>query len=152
MNKRTAKELLISYLENINYPDAVVELFADDATIELPYLKSLGMRWQWQGKQTLHDFLKGLPVMFPGFEFENIRVHIDTLDQVFGEYDASCIVASTGLAYHQSYMGWLVAENGKIKLLREGLDLAVAARTVFPNEVQALEMLKFRNKYQIQCQ
>ena len=135
---KTAKELLLGYLESINDPDKAIELFADDATIELPYLASLGLPWQWHGKETIRKFLANLPKTFPGFGFSNIRIHIDTPDQAFGEYDAHCKVAATGRAYNQAYMGRLVAENGKIKLLREALDLAQVAKSMFPNGVADL--------------
>jgi ketosteroid isomerase-like protein len=132
---KTARELLLGYLASINDPDKAIELFADDATIELPYLASLALPWQWQGKETIHKFLGNLPKTFPGFRFSNIRIHIDTPDQAFGEYDAHGKVASTGRAYDQTYMGRLVAEDGKIKLLREALDMAQVAKSMFPNGV-----------------
>ncbi len=135
---RTAKELLSAYLENINDADKCIELFADDATLELPYLKSLGRPWQWSGREVLHNFLKNLPKSFIGFRFENIRIHIDTPDQTFGEYDVNCTVAATGRQYHQTYMGWLVAENGKIKLLHEALDMVQVAKSMFPGGVADL--------------
>jgi ketosteroid isomerase-like protein len=135
---KTAKELLLDYLENINNPDKAIELFADDATIELPYLAGLGLPWQWHGKETIHKFLENLPKTFPGFAFSNIRIHIDTPDQAFGEYDAHCKVASTNRAYNQAYMGRLVAENGNIKLLREALDMTQVAKSMFPNGIADL--------------
>jgi len=134
----TAKDLLLGYLENINDADKAIELFADDATIELPYLKSLGLPWQWHGKEVIYNFLKNLPKTFPGFEFQNIRIHIATHDQVFGEYDVHCTASSTGRTYDQTYMGRLVAENGKIKLLREALDMVQVAKSMFPNGVTDL--------------
>ena len=134
----TAKDLLLGYLENINDADKAIELFADDATIELPYLKSLGLPWQWHGREVIYNFLKNLPKTFPGFEFQNIRIHIDTPDQVFGEYDVHCKASSTGRIYDQTYMGRLVAENGKIKLLREALDMVQVAKSMFPNGVTDL--------------
>jgi ketosteroid isomerase-like protein len=139
---KTAKELLLGYLENINDPNKAIELFADDATIELPYLASLGLPWQWHGKETIRKFLENLPKTFPGFAFSNIRIHINTPDQAFGEYDAHCKVASTGRAYNQTYMGRLVAESGKIKLLREALDMAQVAKSMFPNGVADLQEKK----------
>ncbi|TDN36821.1 nuclear transport factor 2 family protein [Hymenobacter sp. UV11] len=135
---KTAKELLLSYLGGIHDSDKAIELFADDATIEMPYLASLGLPWQWQGKETIRKFLANLPKTFPGFGFSNIKIHIDTPDQVFGEYDAHCQVASTNRAYNQTYMGRLVAENGKIKLLREALDMAQVAKSMFPNGIADL--------------
>jgi len=135
---KTAKELLIAYLQNINNADEAITLFADDATIELPYLNSLGLPWQWSGKETLYKFLQNLPKTFPGFQFKNIQLHIDTPDQAFGEYEVECTVASTGRPYHQHYMGRLVAKEGKIVLLREALDLAQVAKSLFPDGVAAL--------------
>ncbi len=135
---KTAKELLLGYLENINNPDKAIELFAEDATIELPYLASLGRPWQWQGKKVLYNFLKNIPRTFPGFAFQNIQIHIDTPDQAFGEYDVHCTVAATGRPYDQTFMGRLVAENGKIKLIREALDMVQVAKSMLPNGVTDL--------------
>ena len=132
MSTKTAKELLVAYLENIGNPDTVIELFADDAAIELPYLKSLGMPWQMKGKDVILEFLQNLPTMFPGFKFENVQILIDTPDQVFGEYDVHCTNGKTVLPYDQSYMGRLVAGNGKIKLLREALNMAEVTKSFFP--------------------
>ncbi len=36
-------------------------------------------------------------------------------------------MTETGKIYRQTYAGLLIAENGKIKLLREALDTAAAA-------------------------
>lgn len=135
---KTAKELLLDYLQYIDQADKAIELFAEDATIELPYLASLGLPWQWHGKEVLYQFLKNLPKTFPGFAFQHIRIHIDTPDQAFGEYDVACTVAATGRPYHQTYMGRLVAENGKIKLLREALDMVQVAKSMFPDGVADL--------------
>ncbi|WP_020604615.1 nuclear transport factor 2 family protein [Spirosoma spitsbergense] len=132
---KTAKELLLSYLENINDADKIIDLFADDATIELPYLGSLEMPWQWHGKDVIYQFLQSLPHTFADFVFQNIRIHIDTPDQAFGEYDVDATVVATGLAYKQAYMGRLVAENGKIKLIREALDMVQVAKSMFPDGV-----------------
>ncbi|WP_460913124.1 nuclear transport factor 2 family protein [Spirosoma areae] len=135
---RTAKELLINYLENINDADTLIDLFADDATIELPYLGSLGMPWQWHGKAVIYQFLQSLPQTFAGFVFGNIRIHIDTPDQAFGEYDVDATAVATGRPYKQTYMGRLVAENGKIKLIREALDMVQVAKSMFPDGVSDL--------------
>lgn len=132
---KTARELLLGYLNNINDPDKVIGLFADDAIIELPYLNSLGMPWQWKGKDVLYEFIKGVPGVFPGFAFQDIKIHIETPDQVFGEYSVNCKVAATGKPYHQTYMGRLVSEKGKIKLISESLDIAQVTKSMFPDMV-----------------
>ncbi|HEX8023143.1 nuclear transport factor 2 family protein [Mucilaginibacter sp.] len=130
---KTAKELLLSYLENINNPDIAIELFADDAVFELPYLASLGLPWQWKGRDVIYNFLKNLPKTFSNFHFQNIRIHIDTPEQAFGEYDVDAIANATGRPYPQTYMGRVVAENGKIKLIREALDMAIVAKAILPD-------------------
>jgi len=127
---KSAKELLLAYLENIGHPDLQIELFADNAVFELPYLASLGLPARWEGREVLYNFLSNLPKTFPGFQFKNIRIHIDTPDQAFGEYEATATIASNGRAYAQHYMGWLVAENGKIKLIREALNMVPVIRDI----------------------
>ena len=59
--------------------------------------------------------------MAPDFKFINVKYYIETPDQVFAEYEVDCLF--NGKPYKQLYMGRLVAEKGKIKLLREGLNL-----------------------------
>jgi uncharacterized protein len=53
--------------------------------------------------------------------FIYIKYYIETPDQVFAEYEVDCLFS--GNPYKQLYMGRLVAEKGKIKLLREALNL-----------------------------
>ena len=127
---KTAKELLLDYLENVGNPDLQIELFADDAVFELPYLASLGMPARWEGREVLYNFLSNLPKTFPGFKFKNIQIHIDTPDQAFGEYEATGVIASNGKHYDQHYMGRVVAENGKIKLIREALNMVPVVRDI----------------------
>lgn len=130
---QTAKELLLSYLENIGNPDKLIGLFTEDGALELPYHNSIGRTWRWEGKEVLHNFFKGIPGTFPGFSFKNIKILIDTPDQVFAEYEVEVIAAKTGRPYHQTYMGRLVSENGKIKLLREAMDMIAVTSALFPN-------------------
>ena len=55
------------------------------------------------------------------FKFIHIKFLIETPDQVFAEYEVDCLF--NGKPYKQLYMGRLVAENGKIKLLREAMNM-----------------------------
>ena len=118
---KTAKELMQGYLDNIQNPAAVAALFAADGVLELPYLGSLGQAWHWEGPDTIKNMIAGLLKMAPDFRFKNIRFYIETPDQVFAEYEVDCLF--NGKPYKQMYMGRLVAENGKIKLIREGMNL-----------------------------
>src|SRR5258705_7136453 len=118
---KTAKELLQTYHSNIQNPDAAASLFATDGAVELPYLASLGQPWQTEGPENIKNMIKGILKMAPDFRFINIKYYIETPDQVFAEYEVDCLF--NGKPYKQLYMGRLVAEKGKIKLLREGLNL-----------------------------
>jgi len=120
---KTATELLKAYLSNVRDPATASALFADDGVIELPWVEARA-----QGPAEIKEFITGLLKRIPDFRFHNIRIWIETPDQAFGEYDVEAVIPSTGKLYRQTYAGRLVAENGKIKLLRESLDTAEAAR------------------------
>ena len=120
---KNATELLKAYLAAIQDPAAAAALFAEDGVIELPTVKARA-----QGPAAIEKFLAGLLVKVPDFRFQNIRIWIETPDQVFGEYDVEALVPSTGKVYRQNYAGRLVAENGKVKLLRESLDTLAASQ------------------------
>ncbi len=125
---KTATELFHAYLASIQEPASVAALFAADGVLELPYLQSLGIPARAQGPEEIQQFITGLLSNVPDFRFKNIRLLIETPDQVFGEYDVEAEVLSTGLIYRQSYAGRLVAANGKITLLREAMDTVAAAK------------------------
>jgi predicted SnoaL-like aldol condensation-catalyzing enzyme len=57
---------------------------------------------------------------------------------VFGEYEFTAISSKTGRTIHQHFFGRLVAENGKIKLLREALNSVEVARGVYKTGVPEL--------------
>ncbi len=116
-----AKELMQAYHSNIQNPDAIAPLFTEDGAIELPYLSSLGQSWRTIGPGNIKNMITGLLKMAPEFRFINIKYYIETPDQVFAEYEVDCMF--NGKPYKQMYMGRLVAENGKIKLLREAMNL-----------------------------
>ena len=58
---------------------------------------------------------------------------IDTPEQVFAEYEFTARSSKTGRTIHELFFGRLVAENGRIKLLRESVNLVELALGVFPN-------------------
>src|SRR5258708_4924183 len=118
---KTAKELLQAYHGNIQHPDAVASLFAAEGAIELPYLASLGQSWRTEGPENIKNMIASLLKIAPGFDFIKIKYLIETPDQVFAEYELDCLF--NGKPYKQMYMGRLVSENGKNKLLREGMNL-----------------------------
>ena len=120
---KTALELLQSYQDSIQTPAAAAALFTEDGVLELPTVKAHA-----QGRAAIEQLISGLLAKVPDFRFKNFKLWIDTPDKVFGEYSVEALVVDTGKIYQQTYAGVLIAEGGKIKLLREALDTAAAAR------------------------
>lgn len=122
---KTAPQLLQAYLDNFGNPSKIASLFTEDGAIELPYLQSLGMGYRTEGQANIEKMITGLLKQAPDFRFINIKILIETPEQVFAEYEVDTLF--DGKPYRQLYMGRLLSENGRIKLLREGMDsLAVA--------------------------
>jgi uncharacterized protein len=125
-----AKTLLREFLGNIRDPEKASSLFAEDGAFEMPFFVSLGLPNRFEGPEGVKELLTTVLEYYPDFEFkdEDITVLIDTPDQVFAEYVTHSTAPATGRLAHQLFMGRLVAENGQIKLLREGLNtIAVAS-------------------------
>ncbi|GGA97716.1 nuclear transport factor 2 family protein [Puia dinghuensis] len=121
--KMTAKELLLAYLSNIQNPQKVADLFAEDGAFEMPYFASVGFPTRYAGKEQIVGMITGLLKQAPTFKFINIKILIETPDQVFAEYEVDTFF--NGKPYKQLYMGRLVARDGKIVLIREACDTAV---------------------------
>ena len=119
---RTASELLEAYLDNIGTPKIPASLFADDGVLELPWVNI-----HVQGPAEIEKMLAGFLTRVPGFRFKNLAYFIQTPDKVAAEYQVETPAPDTGKIYRQTYCGVLIAENGKIKLLREALNTAAAA-------------------------
>jgi len=129
-----AEELLLSYLSNISEPGKTAALFASDGVLDIPSLSTIGISAHLQGPAQIEGFIRNLLDQVPDFKFHHIQVHITTPDQVFAEYEVEA-TTTTGRPFTQLYSGRLVAENGKIKLLSESLNLVLAARAMLPNGV-----------------
>jgi ketosteroid isomerase-like protein len=136
-----AKTLLFDLLAVIPDGKKCAVLFAEDGALELPFLHSIGIPARYQGHEAIakfFDFLGG--TLFSDFRFspENVTVLIDTKDQVFAEYVTDARAAATGRLIHHLFAGRLVAEGGKIKLLRESLNTVAAAQALNLNGVADL--------------
>ncbi|MEI9995625.1 MAG: nuclear transport factor 2 family protein [Rhizomicrobium sp.] len=129
---KTAKELMLGYIAGTAQQSG--ELFAADGTLELPYLASLGMPPVIKGPAEITKFLTFLHgTLYPGFVFTQVKIHIDTPDQVFAEYHIDNKSGISGKAVKQQFFGHLTAKNGKIAQLVEAIDVIVAADAIFPN-------------------
>ena len=119
---KTSTELLREYLANISNPAAAAALFAEDGVLELPWVGA-----RVTGPEGVESLVKPILGHMPGFSFKNIHMWIETPERTFGEYEVETENVTTGKIYQQTYAGLLIAENGKIKLLREALDTVKAA-------------------------
>jgi ketosteroid isomerase-like protein len=128
---KTAKQLLEAYIAGTAQQSAA--LFAEDGALELPYLADLGVGPRYEGPQAIGAFLTFLhEKMYPGFKFVDVKIHIDTPDQAFGEYTIHQKSGISGRDVHQRFFGHCIAANGKIVLLREALNVIAAADGMFP--------------------
>src|ERR1700683_3379161 len=85
---KTAKELMLGYIGGTAQQSGA--LFAEDGTLELPYLASIGLPPVLKGPSEIAKFLGFLHgTLYPEFEFENVKVLIDGGQQVFAEYQIS---------------------------------------------------------------
>jgi hypothetical protein len=129
----TAKELLLAYMDLIRKPQEAISLFAADAAIEIPYLVEIGLPGRFDGHEEILKFLRQINGLFPDVAFMNVQFFVDSRNQVVSEYEVHCSAPSTKRHYHQLFFGRLVAEGGKIKLLREAINIISAAQTILPN-------------------
>src|SRR5712692_3708487 len=137
-----AKELLMKYMALIKDPERATSLFAADAAIEIPYLVDVGLPGKFEGHDGILTFLRQINTFFPDVAFMNVQVFVDSPDQVVSEYEVHCSAPSTKRQYHQLFFGRLVAEGGKIKLLREALNIISAAQTILPNGLSDVAVQK----------
>jgi ketosteroid isomerase-like protein len=138
---KTAKQLLQTYLDAISAGDMekAIALFADDGAIEFPYFGSVNLPTRFQGPDALRQFFAPVVEGAENFTFKNIKIFPgENENHVSGEYEVDAVVKRTGRRYRQLYGGRLIAESGKIKLLREFCDTVEVARAMLPNGLRDL--------------
>jgi uncharacterized protein len=129
---KSAKELMLSYIGGSAEQSGA--LFANNGTLELPYLKSIGLPPVMTGPRAITEFLSFLHgKLYPGFSFEDVNIHIETAEQAFAEYHINHKSGISGKDIKQQFFGHLEAADGKIKRLREAIDVVVAAEAIYPN-------------------
>ena len=134
---KDAKALLLDYLASIGDPDRAASLFAEDGAFEMPFLRSLGVEPRYTGRREIAGLLHRLQELYPNLAFapDDIHILIDTRDKTFAEYVTHARAAATGRMLHQMFTGYLVAEEGEIKLLRESFNPLAMAQAQLPNGV-----------------
>src|SRR5258706_4735079 len=116
-------ELLEPYWNTVRTPKVSASQFAEDGVLELPWVKAHA-----QGPAAVEKLLVGMLAKIPDFRFKNLTYFIQTPDKVAAEYQVEALVVDTGKIYRQTYAGILLAENGKIKMLRQALDTLAASK------------------------
>lgn len=114
--------------------DRCLDLFADDGVFEFPYFSALGMPTRFQGKAELRQALGMINARFSAFTVSDVDIHeVKTGDALFVRYHTDTFIDGSERVYAQDYVSQLIAENGKIKILREYLNVIKTARALFPN-------------------
>ena len=132
---KDSKTLLLDYLASVRDPERAASLFADDGVFELPFLRSLGVGPRYTGRREITALLHRLLELYPNFAFapDDIHVLIETPEKTFAEYVGHGRAAATGRTLHQLFTGYLVAEGGEIKLLRESFNPLAMAQAQLPH-------------------
>jgi hypothetical protein len=135
MKMKNSKVLLLEYLASVGNPEHAASLFAEDGAFELPFLRSLGVEPRYAGRDEITALLHKLHEIYPNFAFapNETRILIETPEKTFAEYVGHGRAAATGRTAHHLFTGYLAAEAGKIKLLRESFNPLTMAQAQLPN-------------------
>src|SRR6478736_6328492 len=135
MKMKESKALLLDYLASVRDPERAASLFAEDGVFELPFLRSLGVEPRYSGRHEIVALLRQLLKLYPNFAFapDETRILIETPEKTFAEYVGHGRAAATGRNAHHLFTGYLAAEAGEIKLLRETFNPLTMAQAQLPN-------------------
>ena len=134
---KDSKTLLLEYLASIRDPERAASLFAENGAFELPFLRSLGVAPRYSGRREITALLQQLLNLYPNFAFapKDIHILIETPEKTYAEYVAHARAAATGRTLHHLFTGYVVAEAGEIKLIRETFNPLAMAQAQLPNGV-----------------
>ena len=134
----SSRELINAFLDCLrdfeNSVEPCLNLFADDGVFEFPYFAVLGMPTRFQGKAELRQVLGMIGARFKAFTVSDVEIHeVKDGDALLVRYHTDTFIDGTERVYAQDYVSQLIAENGKIKVLREYLNVIKTARALLPN-------------------
>jgi hypothetical protein len=93
-----------------------------------------GALWQrYEGREEVEGSFKFVRDLYPDMDFHDVRVVCETPDVVVGEYEFTTKSSKTGRVIHQLFVGRLEAENGRVKLLRESINLVELGLAIYTN-------------------
>ena len=135
---KNSKALLLEYLASVRDPERAASLFADDGVFELPFLRSLGVEPRYTGRREITALASQVArnsIRTSRSRRTTLDILIETPEKTFAEYVAHARAAATGRTAHHLFTGYLVAEAGEIKLLRETFNPLTMAQAQLPNGV-----------------
>jgi hypothetical protein len=118
------KTLLLDLLAVIPDGEKTAAFFAEDGVVELPFLHAIGIPSRYEGPAKIKEFYDLVRKLYPDFRFkrQDIKVLIETPNQVFAEYTAHTTAAGTGRLIHHLFAA-----------RRESLNVVAAAQTLNAN-------------------
>ena len=121
---RSAEELFKAHLHHLTADfDAWQRLFAEDALMEYPYGAAAGVESPLLGIAAITKSVAGFLNAVTNFRAGAPMVRqIGGEDAIIAEFSADATVVMTGRHYHQDYVVYLRAREGKIVVLREYFD------------------------------
>src|SRR6218665_2252614 len=138
-DQKTASSLFKEFLEAVGKGDAreASSFFAADGYIDAPYVQSLGFPSKITGSAAIEQSLTQVKAAAPNFHFTNLKVILETPEELVAEYESEAVMAS-GKPYKQLYMGHITAKDGKIISHKEFLNTVVFVEAFFPNGLSDL--------------
>ena len=132
---KDSKALLLDYLSSVRDPEHAASLFAEDGVIEMPFLRTLGVEPRHTGRGEIAGLIHQLLKLYPNFAFgpHDTRILIETPEKTVAEYVGHGRAAGTGRTLHQLFTGYLEAEDGEMKLLRESFNPLAMAQAQLPH-------------------
>ena len=116
-----AGNLLNAHLELIGTDiERWLGLFAQDAVVEFPYARPLGLPERLEGLEAIRRYFGETPKHFRGLVFTNVwRYPTTDPEAALAEAHGAATIAATGRLYEQDYVMLVKTRNGKISLYRE---------------------------------
>ena len=98
-------------------------LYNENAVWEFAYASSAGLPGAARGIMEIAQRVEGFLARVEGLSFGDLKIYpIDRADAVFAEFQGRAQVTGTGRHYHQNYVLYLSAADGKIVFAREYFD------------------------------
>ncbi len=97
-----------------------LELFADDAVVEMPYAPSIARTGRFVGKPAIDAYFRGTPGTFRDLVFRDLRVHAGADPELaLAEVHGSARIGPEGRPYEQDYVMIVRTRGGQIVEYRE---------------------------------